>query len=386
MPVVVISGMRQAGKSTFLLNQPELKNRKYFNFDDFAVLEAARRNPEELLAANKYITIDEAHKYPQIFQAIKREVDSNRLPGRFLLSGSANFLLLKNISETLAGRAVYLTLHPFIRREIQGTTKQLPALVHFIDKGYFPERQEKPVSWKEIVLGGMPSVCLGQVKKAQVWFRGYEQTYLERDIRELSQVADLVSFRNFLQLVALRNTTILNQSELARDAKMNAMTASRYLSLLEASFVVRRLPPYLKNPSSRIIKSPKIYLSDTGLASYLAGLTQDNVTQILGGAWLENYIAHNLEVICSTYCPDAAIAYWNVQGRHEVDFIIDIGRETIAIEVKNSSRWQERDLAGLGFYLNSAADCRAAILAYNGKEVVKLDKKIWAVPIGLLLS
>lgn len=386
MPVVVLSGMRQAGKSTLLLNQPELRNRRYMTFDDFGVLEAARRNPEELIAGEESLTIDEAQKYPELLNVIKREVDKKRTPGRFLLSGSANFLLLKKVAESLAGRAVYLTLHPFTRREIQGVTKEIPAITYFLEKGVFPNRNVKPISWQEIMKGGMPSVCLKEVKNPSIWFRGYEQTYLERDIRTLSQVADLVSFRHLLQLVALRNTKVLNISELARDAKLNVVTTSRYLSLMETSFILSRMPPYLGNRSSRLIKSPKIYLSDTGLASYLAGIKSLDLNETNRGTFLENYVAQNLEGVFSAHYPDAKVTYWNIQGRYEVDFIIEIGSETIAIEVKNSSRWQERDLTGIKAYLSSSKRCRAAILAYNGNDVVKLENKILAVPISMLLS
>jgi hypothetical protein len=386
MPVVVLSGMRQTGKSTLLLNQPELRNRRYMTFDDFGVLEAARRNPEELIAGEEPLIIDEAQKYPELLNVIKREVDKKRKPGRFLLSGSANFLLLKKVAESLAGRAVYLTLRPFTSREIREVTKEIPAIVYFLEKGIFPKRDVKPISWQEIMKGGMPSVCLNEVKAPSIWFRGYEQTYLERDIRALSQVADLVSFRHLLQLVALRNTKVLNISELARDAKLNVVTTSRYLSLMETSFILSRMPPYLGNRSSRLIKSPKIYLSDTGLASYLTGIKSLDLNETLRGVFLENYVAQNLEGIFSAHSPDAKVTYWNIQGRYEVDFIIEIGTETIAIEVKHGSRWQERDLTGIKAYLSSSKKCRAAILAYNGNDVIKLEDRIWAVPISLLLS
>jgi len=294
MPVVVIAGMRQTGKSTLLLNQPELRGRKYLNFEDFAVLEAARNNPESLLAGEEQFSIDEAQKFPEILTVIKREVDRDRNPGKFLLTGSANFLLLKNISESLAGRAVYLTLQPFTRRETAGATDSTPALIHFMKHGEFPDVNTPPVHWTDILKGGMPSVCLGEAPDHRLWFQGYEQTYLERDIRALSQVADLVIFRHLLQLAALRNGQILKQSELARDAKLNAMTTTRYLSLLEISFVIRRLPPYLRNPSSRLIKSPKLYFSDSGLAAHLAGQDESAASGPFSGALLECYVLQNL--------------------------------------------------------------------------------------------
>ena len=386
MPVVVLSGMRQTGKSTLLLHQPEFKSRKYISFDDFATLEAARRNPEGLIAGQDFLSIDEAQKCPEILSVIKRDVDKNRKSGRFLLSGSANFLLLKNVAESLAGRSVYLTLHPFTRREISGATKQSPALVHFFKHGFFPERKVPPIRWSEIITGGMPSVCLGEAKDSNIWFRGYEQTYLERDIRALSQVADLVSFRNLLQLAAFRNARVLKQSELARDAKLNVMTVSRYLSLMEISFVIRRLPPYLRNPSSRLIKSPKLYFSDSGLAAYLTSLRKSDMASPLSGPILESYVAQNLEGILSSHWLDARIFYWHIQGRHEVDFIVEAGNEIIAIEVKNSSRWEEKDLTGIKSFLATSPACRAGILGYTGNDVVRLQGKLWAVPLQLLLS
>ena len=229
MPVVVLAGMRQTGKSTLLLNQPELKNRKYLNFDDFAILEAARNNPEGLLAGKDRYSIDEAQKFPGILTVIKREVDRDRKPGRFLLTGSANFLLLRDIAESLAGRAVYLTLQPFTRREIKSATGRVPALVHFLEHGEFPAEAAPAIPWMDILKGGMPSVCLGQVSDRRLWFQGYEQTYLERDVRALSQVADLVTFRRLLQLAALRNGQVLKQSELSRDARLNVMVALKFI-------------------------------------------------------------------------------------------------------------------------------------------------------------
>jgi len=386
MPVVVLAGMRQTGKSTLLLNQPELTHRKYLNFDDFAVLEAARNNPEGLLAGDGQFSIDEAQKFPEILTVIKREVDKDRKHGRFLLSGSANFLLLKDIAESLAGRAVYLTLQPFTRREITATTDRRPALIHFLEHGEFPAEPARPIRWTEILKGGMPSVCLGEAPDHRLWFQGYEQTYLERDIRALSQVADLVTFRHLLQLAALRNGQVLKQSELARDAKLNVMTTSRYLSLMEISFVLCRLPPFLRNPSSRLIKSPKLYFSDSGLAAYLTSQKELAPSGPISGALLECYVLQNLEGICAVYSPGARIFYWHVQGRHEVDFIVETSRGLIAIEVKNGSRWEDKDLSGLRAFLTSTPSCLAGILGYAGNRTVNLGDKIWAVPIPVLLS
>ena len=386
MPVVVLSGMRQTGKSTLLHYLPPFSLRTYVSFDDYNTLDAAQRNPEGLIVKGQLLTIDEAQKFPDILTVIKQAVDKNRRPGMFILSGSANFLLLKNISESLAGRAVYFTLYPFTYREIHNQTQRLPALIHFMEKNIFPEYTIPPLTPQNILAGGMPQICLGEVKKPDIWFRGYEQTYLERDIRALSQVGDLMAFRHLLQLIAMRNACILNQSELARDAKLNVMTTSRYISLLESSCVIFRLYPYLANKASRLIKSPKVYLSDTGLAAYLSGIKERDMHGPLSGALLENYVAQNLLGILSSHEPDAQLTYWNIQGRFEVDFIIEYGHETIAIEVKNSTRWKERDLVGIKAFMETSKNCRAGILAYTGSQILQLEKNLWAVPLTLLIS
>jgi predicted AAA+ superfamily ATPase len=437
---VIVAGLRQAGKSTFLQHERGLAGRRYASLDDFAHLAAARADPEAFVRTDEPLTIDEAQRCPELLTAIKREVDRRRRPGRFLLSGSANFALLRGITETLAGRALYLTLHPFARRELTGRPDAAPAIRRLFEEGAPPSKMlinassrrllkraqmqggarseargvlratsqrrasaptsqmglfqqpaegpHKPVTREDILSGGLPPVCLHLVRRADLWFKGYEQTYLERDVREFSRLTDLVPFRNLLRLAALRTGQVLTVSELARDAKLNAITTSRYLSVLEASFVVTRLAPYLANRASRLIKSPKLYFSDAGLAAHLAGITRADSARDdpLWGALLETYVAHNLAAILESAWPATHLAYWHVQGRHEVDFVVEVGRETLALEIKASTRWDDRDLTGLRAFLDKTPRCRLAILAYGGTESVRLGDRLWAVPLPLVLS
>lgn len=388
MPVVVITGLRQTGKTTLLQSQPDLGDREYISFDDFSQLEAAKRDPDGFIDRGRPITIDEAQKCPEIFGAIKRAVDQERTTGRFLLSGSANFSILKSITESLAGRSFYLALHPFNRREIARQTGSEPFLKEFYTNQEIRKAPVDPVRPEEITQGGMPTVCLKQVKKPEIWFKGYEQTYFERDVRELSQVGNLISLRTLLRLASLRMGQLLSPSELGRDAKMNAATTSRYLSLFEASFLIKRIQPYLGNRSSRLIKSPKLYFGDTGLACHLAGLHTSTSIQDdpLFGALFENWVEQNLLSILDSRWQNAGLFFWAVQGRHEVDFVIEAGRSCLAIELKSGSRWKESDLTGLNAFMKATPHCKAAILAHNGKDSVKLGEKFWAIPISLLIS
>lgn len=387
MPVVVLSGLRQAGKSTLLQREKSIAaERSYRTLDDFAVLAAARTNPESLLEDT--VTLDEVQRCPELLLAIKRSVDERRLPGRFVLSGSANLALLGHVSESLAGRAVYFTLHPMTRRELSGHVGKPPFLIDFMRSQTVPKGAAKPVTVQEVLMGGLPPACLGPVGAAGEWFRGYVQTYVERDVRQLSQITDLISFRLLAQLAALRTGQVLVISSLARDAKLSAATAGRYLNLLEASFLTRRIPPFLKNRSSRLVKSPKLYITDSGLAAYLAGVEdlEPGRDDLMRGALFETYTAQNLAALLEAHLPDAQLSYWNEQGRHEVDFVIESGRNVFAVEVKAATRWSESDLSGLRAFVERTPACAAAVLAYNGREAVHLGGRLFAVPLGHLLA
>ena len=389
IPVVVITGMRQTGKTTFLQKQPDLNQRRYVTFDDFSQLEAAKLDPDRFVSSHEPLTIDEAQKCPDILVAIKKVVDRKRVPGQFLLSGSANFSVLKGVSESLAGRSVYFTLHPFSRREIGHQTQNKPFIREFFETQEIPEvKGLQPIEIEEVLTGGMPTVALRQVKNRSLWFKGYEQTYLERDIREISQIGNIIAFRNLLHLAALRTGQLLNPSGLGRDSKMNVSTTSRYLSLLEASFIIYRLAPYLRNRASRLIKSPKMYVTDSGLAAYLAGVGPSRYfsDDRLLGAVFETYVAQNLLGIIDARWPEARLYFWSVQGRHEVDFVIEAGRSCIALEIKSGVRWKEKELSSLKAFLSATPHCKAALLGYNGSDVVRFGDKMWAIPLSLILS
>ena len=389
MPVVVLTGMRQTGKTTFLRSQGGMENRAFLSFDDFAQREAARADPDGFLRRETPVTIDEAQKCPEIFDALKRSVDLDRTPGRFLLSGSANFSILESITESLAGRSVYLDLCPFNRRELHEATGREPFLKRFFENPNLRLKGDLPaIAPRDVLQGGMPTVCLGQVKDPEIWFRGYEQTYLERDVRELSRVGDLTALRTLLRLIALRTGQLRSPTQLGRDAKLNAVTVSRYLSLFEASFLIHRVPPYLSNRSSRLIKSPKVYMTDAGLAAHLAGV--DRSASLSGdplyGPLFETYVAQNLRSILNSRWQGTALHFWMVQGRHEVDFVIDAGRSCLALELKSAARWRKRDLSGLEAFLAATPHCRAAVLCHNGPDAVRLGERLWALPAAIVLS
>ncbi len=272
-------------------------------------------------------------------------------------------------------------MHPFTRRETDRKTHGKPFLESFWEKGELQKvKNFRPIEAEDIRSPGMPSVCLGKVGNKDLWFKGYEQTYLERDLRELSQVGNIMLFRNLLRLAALRTGQILSVSQLGRDARLNSATTSRYLSLLEASFIAYRLYPYLNNRASRLVKTPKLYFTDSGLASFLVG------TDYGKGALFETYIAQNTIGIIDAEIPDAKVYFRNIQGRHEVDFVIEKGNRFIAVEIKDKKRWDTGDLSGLKAFIEATPQCIAGVLSYNGTETVRLGEKLWAAPAGMIIS
>lgn len=390
-PVVVLSGARQAGKSTILQRDSALSGRTYLTLDEFTTLAALKEDAGSVLSNVDTVTVDEAHKAPELFSAIKRLVDRERVPGRFLLSGSANFLLLAKLGDSLAGRACYVNLAPFSAREYERKTEKRPFLVALLAGNSVPESTPDQVlgfEANDVLRGGFPPPRLHEGDEYVDWFQGYEQTYLARDVRQLSQVADLTAFRALLRLTALRTAQVLNQSGLGRDAKLNAVTAGRYLSVQEASCLLYRLPAYHRSKTTRLVKSPKLHFCDSGLAAFLCGVDDlpPGGEEPLRGALLETYVAQNILAILAAHKPDANLFYWRERGGREVDFIVEAGRKVLAIEVKWTSRLRPRDWQGLEQFRASCPSCTAGLLAYSGADVQPLGRDIWAVPLPMLIS
>lgn len=395
-PVVVITGARQTGKST-LARELGGEERTYLTLDDYNVLDQARRAPDALLARGAFssefsdafdkfgrITLDEIQREPDLLLAIKRAVDTRRIPGRFLLTGSANLDLMKGVSETLAGRAVYVTLWPMTRREAEGTgcagswdvlVDESPGrwLEALVDTA--PATRS---TWEELVLrGGYPfaALHLDTQSDREAWFEAYLQTYLERDLRQLAAIDNLVAFRRLVRAVSHRLGGLMNQASLARDAGLPPTTAQRYLHLLEASYQLLRVESYAVNRNKRLVKSPKLYWCDPGLALHLAGSTTP------GGAHLENLIACDLFAWRETRPRRPNILFWRTSKGAEVDFVIETPRELVPVEVKSSRSVRISDARHLTTFMADYADqVSAGILIYAGRETYWLTDRVLAVP------
>jgi predicted AAA+ superfamily ATPase len=387
MRVVVVTGPRQAGKSTFVEHHPLLAGRPYVSLDDPPALRRARENPVAFVRSERRLTIDEVQREPELILAIKSVVDRDKERGQFVLTGSANLLMMKRVGDSLAGRAYYLRLWPMTRREQMGLGST-GAWNHFFDEDVADwldtvrSEQSPQAAWAEYAArGGFPEISVdGQLSADDraLWFDGYITTYLERDLRDLSAVADLADFQRLMQAAALRIGNLLNQSELGRDVKLTTMTVHRYLNLLETSYQIVRLQPFAVNRTKRLIKTPKLYWNDPGLALHLghAGTTAEP-----SGAHFENLVLCDLLAWCDTHVPRASVTYWRTASGFEVDFVLERGRQLVAVEVKSGTRPSMRDVPGLRAFLEEhPRQARGGVVLHGGEESYWLDDKILAVP------
>jgi uncharacterized protein len=382
MPAVVVTGARQTGKST-LAEHLVPGVRRYATLDDLDVLDAAQHDPEVLVGGPGPITLDEVQRAPELLRAVKRAIDRDRKSGRFLLTGSANLLLMRQVSESLAGRASYLTLWPMTRREQHGLGRC----------GLWDELHNTPdAEWREMLVGekasdedwrvlarrgGFPTPALALTTAAdrRIWFDGYVRTYLERDLQDLASIGTLPDFRRLMRAACLRMGQLVNQTELGRDVALPQPTVHRWLNLLETSYLLVRLPAYAVNRTKRLIKAPKIYWGDTGLALHLAEAEEP------AGAHLENLVLNDLLSWRDARLERAELGYWRTSLGEEVDFVIEAGGKLLPIEVKSTTRPRLSDAAHLRtFRAEYGKKARAGLLLHTGSTLEWLAPDVLAAP------
>lgn len=390
-PVVLLNGARQVGKSTLVQSLAKGHSAEYFTLDDATVLAAATRDPAGFVAGLAGLAgpviLDEVQRAPELFLALKAAVDRDRRPGRFLLTGSANVLVLPRISESLAGRMEILTLWPLSQGEIEGAPDSLVDAL--FAKTFTPPRLQsldRAGLFERLVRGGFPElVDKPSEARRRAWFGSYTTSILQRDVRDLTNIEDLAALPRLLSLLAARATGLLNYSELSRSSGIPASTLKRYFALLEATFLVLTLPAWSTNLSKRLVKSPKLLLNDTGLLASSLGLSTERLEEDprLAGPILENFVTLEIRKQVTWSRTQPSLFHYRTQTGQEIDLLLEDPSGRIAgVEVKAGSTVQEKDVRTLQDLAETLGSrfVRGVVL-YTGERIVPFSEKIFAMPV-----
>ncbi len=393
-PAVLINGARQTGKST-LAQLPELEKqgRQYLTFDDPGVLAAAKQDPNGFIAGlTAPVTLDEVQHVPELFPAIKMAIDRKREPGRFLLTGSANVLLLPKLSESLAGRMELLTLWPFSQGEINSVKEGFVDAL-FSKQPVWASGKTKHLQrdelFEKVMAGGYPlAIARNTGARRKAWFQSYLTTILQRDVRDLTNIADVTAVPRLLSVVATRAGSLLNFADLSRLLALPQTTLKRYFSLLEATFLVQLLQPWSSNLGQRVIQTPKVYLDDTGLLAHLLGLTVERLKMdgTLAGGALENFVLMELRKQSAWSQAQPEFYFWRTAAGQEVDIVLeDSAGRLVGIEIKAGATLGGSDVKGLQA-MASAMGKRwvRGVVLYTGNEVIPFAANLHGLPISQL--
>jgi hypothetical protein len=364
-PILTITGPRQSGKTT--LAKATFPQHTYISLEDLEQRSFAESDPRGFLARlREGAILDEIQRAPTLFSYLQGTVDEDSRPGRFLLTGSHNFLLMREIAQSLAGRSAILHLLPFNRSELEDQRSLAPTSLDTL----FANRSSRLSLWPALYQGFYPRIHDRGIPP-EVWLADYIQTYIERDVRQLVHLGDLALFGRFLKLCAGRVGQLLNLSSLAGDCGVAVDTARRWISVLQTSFLVFLLPPHHRNFNKRVIKMPKLYFGDTGLACRLLGLTSPSQVEQhpLRGSLFENYIIAEVSKTYWHHRQTPPLFFWRDRTGHEVDLLIEQGETLHAVEIKSGETVSAGLLDGLRWWMKTSgqpASCCA--LVHGGAE------------------
>jgi uncharacterized protein len=388
-PVVLLNGPRQSGKST-LAQSLEADGRRYLTLDDRAVLQAARENPDGFVAGLiGDVVLDEVQRAPDLFLSIKAAVDRARRPGRFVLTGSANVLLLPRIADSLAGRMEILPLWPLSCAELADVPQLNRA--QWLFNGDWSALRVPPCERAELIAaligGGFPEVQGRSAARRAGWFDSYLQAIMGRDVHDLANLEQLLQLPNLLQLLATRSATLLNFAELSRSSTMAQTTLKRYLALLETLFMVVRLPAWERNPGKRMTKAPKVFLTDCGMLAHLLSYSEKGLDNLPGlpGGLVESFVLAELLKHLSFTSERLTLWHYRTQSNIEVDFVLENRQgQLTGIEVKASGSVDYAAFKGLRHLQETEPDKFVrGIVLYAGREVVPFGEKLFAVPLSV---
>lgn len=387
-PVVLLAGPRQAGKTT-LVRQMAEKGMRYLTLDDELTLLSAREDPVGMIRSLDRAVIDEIQRAPQLLLAIKKSVDEDRRPGRFLLTGSANLMALPTVADSLAGRMETLSLLPLSQSEIEG---QSANWLDNVFSGRLP-KPGTPVHGSDLVdrvlRGGYPeAIARSTTKRRLAWSRQYIDAIIQRDVRDVAGIEKLDQLPRFLRALAQTAGQMCNYTRLGGQVGLDGKTASRYIGVFEQMYLLRRMDVWARNRLNRVVKTPKLQFIDSGLLATLLDLSADEVQQdrTRFGNVLETFVFGELLKHTTTADGDYRLMYYRDADKFEVDVVIEnAAGQLVGVEVKATATVKESDLRGLRKLSSLAGDqFKMGVLLYDGDETMPLGDGIWAAPLSSL--
>ena len=389
-PVVLIHGPRQCGKTTLALRTGERAGYAYFNFDDPVALAAATEDPVGFVAdLPEHAILDEVQRAPALFTALKSAVDRRRTPGRFLLTGSANVLLVPRLADSLAGRIELLRLHPLAQAELAGKPPEfLDALLGGTFKTRTWPRLGKELAGRIVAGGYPPALARSSPGRRATWYRDYIETLVQRDVRDLARIGSLDALPRLLALAAGQTARLVNITDLSSPFQLSRPTIRDYVTLLERVFLLEMLPPWHSNQLSRLIKTPKLHLGDTGLVCSLLGLDAASLAADRGllGQVLETFVFQELRRQASWRDDSIRFFHFRDKDGAEVDIVLERGaREVAGVEVKAGATVTASDFRSLR-KLRDAVGTRflGGVVLYDGETSAPFGDGLFAVPIRCL--
>ena len=383
-PVVLLNGARQVGKSTLVLEN--FKN--YLTFDDGELRLYAKKNPKGFLKNLELpICLDEIQKVPSVLEYIKMYIDSNKVIGDFLLTGSSNVLDHKDSKDTLAGRLCELRLHPLSSKEKNDKPNE-NVIEKLLNRDFkLPKKDYSDEIVNHILDGGYPEILELKGLLKDLWFKSYIATYIERDARDLADIRDIDSFIKFVNILATRSGTILNKSSLSNDVGIKDITCENYLSIINRIYQATLLRPYFINIGKTFVKSPKVFFNDTGVLCSLLRINSKEqlINSPYSGQIYETYVFCELQKHLSYLQKSSQIFHYRTNDKKEIDFIIEIDDEILAIEIKQSSSVKKDDFKHIIDLQNKIDKKCLGIVFYNGDMVVEFSDDLVAIPFGVFL-
>lgn len=391
-PAVLITGARQTGKTTLLKKITDSQNIQYLTFDDPIEEQSAKNDPKSFLEFHPYpFMFDEIQYIPDLFRYLKIQIDQNRQNGMYFLTGSQQFKLMETASESLSGRIGIVQLYPLSAREIredENSESFIPTKDFILARNSSLKQRDSNVkkTWLSIYTGGYPEVVKGNVLPKD-FYANYLKTYIERDIKKLTQVADEMQFLQFISVAAARTGQLVNYSDISKDCGISEVTAKKWLSLLVSSGLVYLLQPYFTNIEKRVVKTAKLYFMDTGLAAYLTRWSNPDVMQsgAMAGAFFETYVISEIIKSFSNNGEEPPIYFYRDKDKYEIDLLIEQNNILYPIEIKKTATPSSDDAKNF-FITKRIKNIKIAqgIIICNCSQVLNVknkDSSVLAIPV-----